>query len=364
MTEESTTENKADQWKQSLNENYGCKVIQQDGDKGVDVNLRRFPSGILSLDMALGEGWPFGKISLIAGEYSTGKTFLALKAAEEVQEYDSKTHLHRSEVPADEFTPCKVLFVDVEHAFDLEWAKKNGWNNDLCYVAKPEYAEQAIDIVTDAIRQGIFGLIIVDSIAALTPSKEIEESSENWQMGLGARLTNKAMRRWNASLAKMAVESQAGGPCLMCLNQFRLKLGLVFGDPRTLPNGKAQEFAASIIVYTKSGVVKDDDKAEHGFGEFGGVTWKNKTFIPRINYKYKVALKEHIDWKIGEVDNLKQIMALGKKYNLIYKDGKAWQVGSDSFRVLADIEAKLLSEPDFYDLLRRSIISAFKTGAK
>lgn len=347
------------EWQQTINKEYKANVIQQGGGSSVDLQLSRFSSQILSLDCALGGGWVFGKIQTIAGEYSTGKTLMALKAAASVMDYDSTTKLHRTEVDADKFEPCKVLFIDVEHAFDEQWAIAHGWNPDLCYVAKPEYAEQAIDIVTDAIRKNIFGLIIIDSVAALTPSKEIEESSEDWQMGLGARLTNKAMRRWNASLAKMSQDHAAGGPAVISLNQFRLKLGVMFGDPRTMPNGKGQEFASSIIVYTKSAQVKDDDKAEHGFGEYGGVTWKNKTYIPRVNFKYRMALKDHVDWDKGTIDNHAQVMSLAKKHNIVVKDGTKWKVGTESFRVLKDIDAKLKSDPAFFQLLWRSIIAAY-----
>jgi len=284
---------------------------------------------------------------------------LALKAATSVLDYDSATHLHRDRVDPAKFSPCRVLFVDVEHAFDEVWAITHGWNPDLAYVAKPEYAEQAIDIVTDAIRGNFFDLIIVDSVAALTPSKEIDESSEDWQIGLGARLCNKAFRRWNSSLTYMSQKEEKGGPALMCLNQFRLNIGLSFGDPRVMPNGKGQAFAAAIIVYTKGATVRDDGHAEHGFGEYGGTTWKNKTYIPKCNFKYRMALQDHPNWPKGQIDNDKQIMALGRKYNIINKSGTKWAVGAEEFRVLADIETKLVTDSAFRTMMWRSVISAF-----
>jgi recombination protein RecA len=284
---------------------------------------------------------------------------LALKAAEQIKDCDHATHLHRSRVDPAEFTPCRVLFVDSEGSFDWDWSVANGWEVDLHCVAQPEYAEQAIDLVTDAIRENVFDLIIVDSIAALTPSKEIEDSSEDWQMGLGARLVNKAMRKWTASLAKTSQQSDVGGPCVIALNQFRMKLGVMFGDPRVLPMGKGQTFAASIIMHTKGAKVVDDEKKEHGFGEYGGCMIKNKTFTPKCNFKYRMALKDHPDWKKGEVDNIKQLVALCKQYGFITGESPKWVCDSQKYATLKSIEERLRTEDDFRLLMWRSVVKAF-----
>jgi protein RecA len=342
-----------------VNKTYGGTVVRTGTQSIEALQIRRFSTGVLSADCALGGGWPFGRICLIAGEYSSGKTLLALKAAERVTECDSATHLHRSRVDPDKFSPCRALFVDAEGSYDLDWAIANGWNSDLHCVAQPEYAEQTIDIVSDAIRENVFDLIILDSIAALTPTKEISESSEDWQMGLGARLCNKAMRKWTANLAKTGQQSDVGGPCVIALNQFRLKIGLMFGDPRTLPNGKGQEFAASIIMYMKSSKVVDDEKEEHGFGEYGGYTLKNKTFVPKCNFKFRMALKDHPDWKKGQIDNVKQLMALCRKYGLVTKDSTKWQCNGQQYKTLTEIKEKLALDEAFYLLMWRSVVKAF-----
>ncbi len=343
-----------------INKTYKGTVIRTGDTAASALQVRRFSSGILSCDCALGGGWPFSRICLIAGEYSSGKTLLALKAAEQITQYDHATHLHKSRMKTPSlFSPCRVLFVDAEGSYDFDWAVDMGWDTQLHCVAQPEYSEQAIDLITDAIRENVFDLIIVDSIAALTPTKEIEDTSENWQVGLGARLVNKAMRRWTASLMKMSQQSDVGGPCVMCLNQFRLKIGLLFGDPRTLPHGKGQEFASSIIMYLKTSKVADDTNTEHGFGEYGGYTPKNKTFIPKCNFKYRMALKEHPDWAKGEIDNIKQLVALAKKYSLITKSGAKWMIGAEEYKTLISIEDKLRSDEGFRLLMWRSVVKAF-----
>jgi RecA/RadA recombinase len=288
---------------------------------------------------------------------------MAIEAAKAVMDYDHATHVKRDRVKG-VFTPGRALFVDVEDSFDMEWALAHGWDDKWHHVAKPAHAEQAIDVVTSALDSNVFDLIIVDSIAALAPSKELEESTEDWQMGLGARLTNKAMRIWPAKLIEISQKSRSGGPVMLCMNQFRLKLGVMFGDPRTMPNGKGQEFAANIIVYTKSSKVIDDSKDDHGIGEYGGLVYKNKTFVSKCNYTYRMALKNLSDGTPkGQIDNTKQMMSLGKSMGLIVDaqppNPKGWQFGPTYFKTLKEIESRFETDPAFRTLMWRSVISAF-----
>ena len=221
-----------------INSSYDGSVCEL-GGRFKALKMRRFSSGILSLD--------------------TGKTLIALKAVEQVEKYDHNTKLHVSEVDPSEFSAGRALFVDLEGSFDLDWAKANGFNGEHHVVARPEYAEQAVDIVTDAIRQNVFDLIIIDSIANMTPTAEIEEST----------------------------------------------------------GGKGQEFCSSVIVYTKSPKIEDGDDKETAFVEMGGTTHKNKTFVPKLNYSFKMSLKAQPGWDVGQVDNSKQLLKLGKQTGAI-----------------------------------------------
>ena len=342
-----------------INKAYDGGVCEL-GGKFKALKLRRFSSGILSLDCALGGGWPFGRISVVAGEYSTGKTLIALKAIEQVEQYDHNTKLHVSQVDPDKFSAGRALFIDLEGSFDLEWAVSNGFNADHHVVARPEYAEQAVDIVTDAIRQDLFDLIVVDSLANMTPTTEIEESTESWQMGLAARLINKAMRRWNASLNRMSQDADGAGPLLLCLNQFRLKIGVMYGDPRTLPGGKGQEFCSSIILYTKSPKIEDGEDKETAFVEMGGTTHKNKTYVPKLNYSFKMSLKDQTDWSAGEVDNLKQLLKLGKQSGAIIIEKNKVICGEVVTKTQKELVAILSADDDamqslWDDVLQRMI---------
>ena len=191
-------------------------------------------------------------------------------------------------------------------------------------------------------KENVFDLIVLDSLAALAPTKELESSTEEWQMGLSARLTNKAMRKWVGKINK-ACTDHGTAPLLMCLNQFRINIGQFMGDPRTLPGGKGQNFAASIIIYTKSPDYSDGKEKELSKVKLSGVTHKNKTYVPKMNFTYSLYLKDEEGSKKGDIDNLKQLQSLGKKYGIIVvepnkvkfgrsrvQDPKSFNAGSSS----------------------------------
>ena len=344
----------------SVNTHYESDVAAFGGDFTA-LNVARFSSGVIDLDCALGGGWPFNRVSIIAGEESSGKTLAALKACAAVENYDHRTKQHRDLVDPKEFVAGTALFVDLEGSFDMVWAKQNGFNADRHVVTRPEYAEQAVDIVTRAIHENVFDLIVIDSVAAMTPTKEIEESTEDWQMGLAARIVNKAMRRWNSSLNRMSTSSACGGPAVICLNQFRIDLGKQFGDPRTMPGGKGQRFCASIIIYTKGTKVEVSEEEDEAFVVLGGVTQKNKTYVPHLNFKYRMALREMSGWQTGQVDNLKRMLDLGKKYDLITTvKGKTIFDGAE-YKTQKALMAAVASNEETYRLLWRSIVKQATT---
>lgn len=352
-----TTLDRVKSWMDAINKTYKGEVVEVGGNFGA-LSLHRFSSGVIDLDCALGGGWPFGRTMVIAGDESTGKTLKVLKAFEQIENYDHKTRLHRSLVDPEKFEPGKGLFIDLEGAFDIDWAIRNGFNPDSHIVARPEYAEQAVDIVTAAIRENVFDLIAIDSIAQMTPAKEIEQSSEDTLVGAAARLLNRAMRTWTASLNRMSQESSTGGPAIICLNQFRINIGQMFGDPRTLPGGRAQRFAASIIVYTKSAKISDDTDKETAIGEYGGVVHKNKTYIPRLNFAYRMALKETDGWPACQVDNLSRMLKAGKRYGLIVTEKGKTLFGDLKFPTQKALMEQVAKDAELYRLLWLAICEA------
>lgn len=339
-----------------VNKNYEGSVMEVGGKFGA-LSMRRFSSGVLDLDVALGGGWPFGRLAIVAGDYSTGKTLLALKACAEVEEYDHNTRIHKSLLPEGaDFEPGTALFIDLEGSFDPDWAAKNGFNEERHVVARPDSAEQAIDIVDAAIEENVFDLIVIDSIAAMTPTKEITETTEKWQMGLAARLVNKAMRKWGASLNKLSQKTQAGGPLILCLNQIRIDLNAgLFADPRTLPAGKGQIFYASIIIYTKGAKIEDGAGKETETALLGGVTRKNKTYIPKVNFEYRLGLKDGDKLAAGELDNTKRLIDLGKKYGLLVVEKKGVTFNGETLPTQKAWAERLDSDPKCRRILWRSI---------
>jgi len=343
-----------DAFMKSVEKKYGAGVIRK-GKSFAPLSMKRLSSGIFSFDLALGGGWPFSRISLIAGETSTGKTLLALRAASEVEKYDHATKLHRDYVDKMKFKPGRALFVDVEGGWEAAWSEANGFNVDHHVVVRPEYSEETIDIVSSALYDNIFDLIIIDSIAAMTPGKEIEADSESWQMGLAARLNNKAFRKWGAALNRLS-HSDIIGPVLLCVNQFRLDFKVTYGDPRILPGGRQQVYSSSIIVYTGSAEYEDKD-AELGSVILKGLVKKNKTFIPRQNYNFRFILKDLEDFSKCSVDNASALVKYGLKYKLIVKKGSSYSFGDRTFDTQKALICRVSSSEPLALSLWRSILT-------
>ena len=342
----------------AVNEAYKGNLVTKGSSKIVILNVPRFSTGILSLDEATGGGWPFGRITVIAGENATGKTEIVLQACASVQNYDRATKQHRllfDLTAGRTFTPCKALYIDVENTFDTVWAKQKGFDLDNHYVVRPDTSEQVIDITTRALDEGHFDLVVIDSLAQMTPSAELEASSEDWQMGLAARLNNKAFRKWVAVLSK---KNRAGkpAPSLMCINQMRLNIGQMFGDPRTLPGGKGQEFAASVIVYTRGSKYDSTSSAAASTVELGGVVYKNKTFSPKQIYTFTMGVKQSADHDLGAVDNFSELLKRAKSIGFIKRAGGTHNLFKAGYVSESQLRAALKSDEVLRYKLWRSIV--------
>ena len=217
-----------------LDKTYGKGTVMKMGDAPV-VEVDVIPSGSLGLDIALGVGgYPRGRVVEIYGPESSGKTTLALHAIAEAQKKGGI-----------------AAFVDAEHAFDRYYAENLGVDVENLIISQPDYGEQALEIVDNLIRSGAIDIIVVDSVAALTPKSEIEGEMGDSKMGLHARLMSQALRKLTASISKT-------NSTVIFINQLREKIGVMFGNPETTTGGNALKFYASQRVdVRKSTAIKD-----------------------------------------------------------------------------------------------------------
>ena len=219
-----------------LEKSYGKGVVMKLGDKVVE-KIDAIPSGSMGLDIAMGVGgYPRGRVVEIYGPESSGKTTLTIHAIAEVQKQGGI-----------------AAFIDAEHAFDSDYATSLGVDTDNLLISQPDNGEQALEIADHLISSGAIDLVVIDSVAALTPKSEIEGEMGDSKMGLHARLMSQALRKLTATISK------TGCTC-MFINQLRMKIGIMFGNPETTTGGNALKFYASVrLDIRRIGAIKDGD---------------------------------------------------------------------------------------------------------
>jgi len=235
-----------------------CPGLKRFGDQELG-SIETFTSGALNLDLALGGGWAKGKVVEVYGPESSGKTTLALLALREAQK-----------------TGGIGVFIDAEHALDVSWARRLGVDMDNLNYIQPDSGEQALDTVTAILEQGEPGLIVVDSVAQLTPEEEIEKGYGQFTIGLLARLMSKAMRK----IPPKALKAKC---TVLFLNQIRMKIGVVYGNPETRSGGNALKYAASQIVDVR----RKELTKKAGDADFSGLKIKAKVVKNKIAPPYR-----------------------------------------------------------------------------
>lgn len=308
-----------------IEKQYGKGSIMRLGDEAGKTEIEVIPSGCLTLDLALGiGGFPRGRIIEIYGPESSGKTTVALHAIAEAQKMGGV-----------------AAFIDAEHALDPVYAKNLGVNLDDLYVSQPDTGEQALDITDALVRSSAVDIIVIDSVAALTPKAEIEGDMGDTHVGLQARLMSQALRKLTAIVNKSKT-------CVIFINQLREKVGVMFGNPETTPGGKALKFYASMrLDIRRTDTLKDADGAMGNRTKAKVV--KNKLAPPFRQAEFDIVFGEGISQEGCIMDMGVQFDIIGKSGAFYSYNGNKVAQGKEKMRlylkenpeVMAEIEQKI-----------------------
>jgi len=310
-----------------IEKDFGKGSIMKMGDEKIE-NVDVIPTGSIGLNAALGVGgYPRGRIIEIYGPESSGKTTLAIHAIAEAQKAGGV-----------------AAFIDAEHAFDRFYAEKLGVDVNNLYISQPDNGEQALEIADQLIRSAAIDILVVDSVAALTPKKEIEGDMGDSAVGLHARLMSQALRKLTGTIAK------TNTTCIF-INQLREKIGVMFGNPETTTGGNALKFYASVrIDVRKSSPIKDGDNVLGNLTRAKVV--KNKVAPPFRKAEFEIIFGEGIS-KVGE------IVDLATEYNIIKKSGSWFSYGDAKLAQGRDaVKALLKDNPELCEELEAKIMEA------
>ena len=313
-----------------LDKTYGKGTVMKMGDSEVE-KVEAISSGSLTLDGALGVGgYPKGRVIEIYGPESSGKTTLTLHAIAECQKAGGI-----------------AAFIDAEHAFDRFYAENLGVNIDELIISQPDNGEQALEIADNLIRSGAIDIIVIDSVAALTPRSEIEGEMGDSKMGLHARLMSQALRKLTSNISKTNCT-------VMFINQLREKIGVMFGNPETTTGGNALKFYASVrLDIRRSTQIKDTN----------GNVLGNKTRVKVVKNKVAPPFKvSEFDIMYGKgISKMGEIIDLGVAHEIIDKSGSWFSYGETKLGQGRDsVKLILKDNPELSDEIEAKIVEAIK----
>jgi len=309
---------------------YGKGTVMRMGDSAVDDKIEVIPSGSLGLDLALGVGgYPRGRVIEIYGPESSGKTTLTLHAIAEAQKAGGI-----------------AAFIDAEHAFDRYYAAKLGVDVENLIISQPDNGEQALEIADNLIRSGAIDIIVIDSVAALTPKAEIEGEMGDSRMGLQARLMSQALRKLTGTINKTKCTA-------IFINQLREKIGVMFGNPETTTGGNALKFYASVrLDIRRSTQIKNGDEVIGNHSKVKVV--KNKVAPPFRQAEFDIMYGEGIS-KVGE------ILDMGVEKGIVNKSGSWYSYNDSKLGQGRDAVKEVLKDnPELAEEIEAKIVALIK----
>jgi recombination protein RecA len=312
-----------------IEKDFGKGAIMKLGDHAV-VAIGVIPSGSVALDIAMGiGGYPRGRVVEIFGPESSGKTTLAIHAIAQAQKAGGI-----------------AAFIDAEHAFDSTYAQKLGVDIENLLISQPDNGEQALEITDHLIRSGAIDIVVIDSVAALTPKAEIEGEMGDSKMGLQARLMSQALRKLTASISKT-------NTCCIFINQLREKIGIMFGNPEVTTGGNALKFYASMRLDIRR--VNQIKEGEEVFGNRTKVrVVKNKLAPPFRKAEFDIMYGQGIS-RVGE------IIDMGSELEVIKKSGSWFSYGETRLGQGRDAVIQLLTDnPELSEEIEKKIIEKLK----
>lgn len=308
--------------------------------------VKRIPTGIFEFDLAVGGGFPRSRYSIVYGPESSGKTNLTYKAIANAQKLPP---------------PCnKAVLIDLEGTFDPVWAEQFGIDVDELVVIKPGYGEEAGDLCEAVLRAEDVAIVVLDSLAVMVSSKEAEQSLEKFDVGTSGLLVKRLVNKIVIALSEEAKRGHE--PAMVFINQTRMKIGVMFGNPETMPGGQAMKFLSALTVRLngKNKTVNSVSPDMPAFKETTAEIKKAKVPVTRYNFNYDLVLYPHEGLSVGDTNSWGLVSNSLKQIGALVKATKGWELLGKTYPTLTVIEDTYQAESSFALKLQEMVIDSYK----